>query len=169
VEWRPYDLHPEYPWAGLPLAERAARLPEDYGEAIRELFAAAGFPYAPHPTKVPRTRLALELGEAARVDGAHDAYHDAVMDAYWTHGRDISEPAVLGELATAAGVSAEATAFALEERAFSDAVDLSTAIAQRSGIFGVPAFVIDRAVLVSGAQPHAVFTQAITTAARHRT
>jgi predicted DsbA family dithiol-disulfide isomerase len=168
IDWQPYDLHPEYPPEGLLRAERARRVPPEADEAVRRMFAEAGFAYAPHPEKIPRTRRALELGEAARAEGVHPAYHDAVMDAYWRDSRDISDPDVLRELATTSGVSPEGIARALDDGGFADAVDASTAVAQQAGIMAVPAFVIERAVLVSGAQPHAVFEGAVETARQRR-
>ena len=49
-------------------------------------FEDEGLVYAPPPDVVSNTRLALELGEGAREEGLHRAYHDRVMDAYWAEG-----------------------------------------------------------------------------------
>jgi predicted DsbA family dithiol-disulfide isomerase len=137
-------------------------------DRTRAMIEAAGFPYGPNPDRVPRTRLALELGEAARADGRHGRYHDAVMQAYWSDGRDIGDPAVLRAIGEAVGLTAERLDEALEARAFSAAVDEWTTTAQRSGVNAVPAFVIDWSVLVLGAQPHEALDEAIAYAASRR-
>jgi predicted DsbA family dithiol-disulfide isomerase len=83
------------------------------------------------------------------------------MDAYWAEGRDLTLRPVLEELARAAGMSDAGISRALDDRAWAQAVDVSTARAQSAGVTGVPAFVVDWRVLVMGAQPREVLAQAI--------
>ena len=82
----PFHLHPEYPPEGITRAELEARYGPRSQDRIREWFADEGLVYAPPPDVVSNTRLALELGEGAREEGLHRAYHDRVMDAYWAEG-----------------------------------------------------------------------------------
>ena len=168
MEWLPFDLHPEYPDDGVPRADLEARYGAAAMERTRAMIESAGFRFGPNPDRVPRTRLALELGEAARADGLHGAYHDAVMDAYWSDGRDIGDAETLRAIGNEVGLSTARIAEALDDRAFSAAVDGWTTTAQRSGINAVPAFIIDRSVLVLGAQPHEALDDAITQAATRR-
>jgi predicted DsbA family dithiol-disulfide isomerase len=127
---------------------------------LREMFAASGYDYNPHPEIVPNTRLALEIGEAARSEDRHPAFHDAVMDAYWRDARDIGDVAELRAIAGEVGLTPAVVEAAIAERAFADAVDGSSTWAQQAGINAVPAFVFDSRVLVLGAQPHEVLAQA---------
>jgi predicted DsbA family dithiol-disulfide isomerase len=161
VTWLPFDLHPEYPPEGIPRADLVARYGEGYDKRTRELFAAEGLSYAPPPEVVPNTRLALELGEAARAEGKHAAYHDRAMDGYWAEGLDLSQRPVLEALAQEVGITEEGIARALDERAYREAVSQATARAQGAGATGVPAFVIDWRVLVVGAQPRELLAQAV--------
>src|SRR5690606_18867610 len=101
---------------------------------------SAGLTYAPHPEVVPNSRLALELGEAAREAGVHRAYHLRTMTAYWEEGRDIGDADELLAIAEESGVPMELAERALVARAWSEVVDASTAAAQRAGINAVPAF-----------------------------
>jgi predicted DsbA family dithiol-disulfide isomerase len=167
VTWLPFDLHPEYPPEGISRTDLVARYGEGYDLRTREMFAAEGLTYAPPPDVVPNTRLALELGEAARAEGLHRPYHDRVMDAYWAEGVDLSPRAALEEVARAVGVSDEGIAQALDERIWSRTVSESTARAQAAGATGVPAFVVDWRVLVVGAQPREVLAQAVEQARMH--
>ena len=125
-------------------------------------FEDEGLVYAPPPEVVSNTRLALELGEGAREEGLHRAYHDRVMDAYWAEGIDLSAArGAGGARARGVGMSDDGIARALDDRAWSPVVDASTARAQSAGATGVPAFVIDWRVLVVGAQPREMLAQAI--------
>jgi predicted DsbA family dithiol-disulfide isomerase len=161
VTWLPFDLHPEYPPQGIPRAELLARYGDGYDARTREWFAGEDLAYAPPAEVVPNTRLALELGEGARAEGLHRAYHDRVMDAYWAEGVDLSQRPALEQLAREVGVSDEGIARALDERPWGPAVNASTARAQAIGATGVPAFVIDWRLLVVGAQPREVLAEAI--------
>lgn len=161
VEWLPFDLHPEYPAEGIARADLMNRIPAGAEDAARRMNEEAGLVYNPHPERIPNTRRALELIEWARGQGAHDAVHERVMDAYWTEGRDIGDWDVLAELVGELGLDAEDARQAVESGAFAPMVDGSTMTAQRHGITGVPAFVLDGRLLVSGAQPHEVFAKAL--------
>ena len=161
LTWLPFHLHPEYPPEGITRAELDARYGPGSRDRLRTMFAQEGLVYAPPPEVVSNTRLALELGEGARAEGLHRAFHDRVMDAYWAEGVDVSPRPVLEELAREVGMSEEGIARALDDRAWAPAVDRSTARAQSAGATGVPAFVIDWRVLVVGAQPRELLAQAI--------
>lgn len=111
---------------------------------------------------MPRSLKALQLAELARAEGRHADIHPRLFSAYWTEGRDIGDVDVLVDIAQAAGLSAEKAREVLEADAYVDQVRASTAAAERAGVTGVPAWVIDRKVLVPGAQPHDIFDQVLT-------
>jgi predicted DsbA family dithiol-disulfide isomerase len=161
VEWLPFHLHPEYPEEGISRQELMGRLPDGALGVAQRMNEEAGLAYNPHPERIPNTRRALELIEWARAQGAHEAMHERVMDAYWSEGRDIGDWDVLAALVTDAGLDPEEARVAVDSGAFAAMVDGSTATAQRHGITAVPAFVLDGRLLVSGAQPHEVFTKAL--------
>lgn len=156
VSWYPYDLHPEYPDAGISREELIARLGPGVVDVPRRLSEEAGLPYAPHPERIPRSRRALELTEWARTQGEEPmrALHEAIMRAYWAEGRDISDDEVLAGCAEEAGLDPADALAAIAGGGFAEAVDASTAYAQRAGIDAVPAFVLDRRLLLLGAVPH---------------
>ena len=98
--WLPFDLHPEYPPAGIQLADLHRRYGIGVGadDPLRGRFAEASLEYNLPPV-VPNTRLALRLSELAREHGLHDAFHDRLMDAYWSEATDIGDPNELRRLA----------------------------------------------------------------------
>jgi predicted DsbA family dithiol-disulfide isomerase len=159
VVWLPFDLHPEYPPGGIPLAELHRRRGVAVGERdpLRDRFAAAGLEYN-RPELVPNTRLALRMTELAREHGLHDAFHDRLMVAYWSEARDIGDPDELRALAAEVGVDPGPVERVIADpSAYLDVVETSTYRAQSLGINAIPAFVLDRRLIVLGAQPLEVF------------
>ncbi len=168
IEWLPFDLHPEYPPEGIAREELERRYPASMHEAVRGMHEDAQMVYNPNPDRVPNTRRALELIEWARGRGAHEALHQRVMDAYWTEGRDITGWDVLADCVRDVGLDPDEARAEVDAGAFRDRVTASTQTAQRLGVSGVPAFVFDGRLLVSGAQPHEVLEQAIAQVGRMR-
>jgi predicted DsbA family dithiol-disulfide isomerase len=129
-------------------------------ERLRSFFAERGLEYNPHPEIVPNSKHALRLTELARDLGRHGELHDRLMDAYWRDARDIGDPEVLRQEAAAAGLPADEVEDVLAGDRYLDRVDASTREAYALGANAVPAFVLDRRLLVLGAQPLELFDQA---------
>ena len=157
VIWLPYDLHPEYPPEGISRAELTARYGDAFHDRLKAQFEAQGLAYNP-PDVVPNTRNALRLTELARDRGLGPQMHDRLMDAYWAEGRDIGDLHELRALAAEVGIDDPDTAF--EDDVYLQRVLGSSQQAQSIGVTGVPGFLLDRRMLVLGAQPREVFEQA---------
>lgn len=82
------------------------------------------------------------------------------MDAYWSEGLHIGDPAVLRELAVEAGLDGAEVDDVLGGPAYLDRVEASTAEAVSIGVTGVPGWVLGGRLLLLGAQPRAVFDEA---------
>ena len=91
---------------------------------------------------------------------ADPAVHDRLMDAYWSEGRNIGEPDELRALAVEAGLDGTEVEQVLAGDTYRDRVQGLTAQAVSTGITGVPGFLLDRRLLVLGAQPREVFERA---------
>ena len=158
--WLPFDLHPEYPPEGIPLAELHRRYGFGEHDPLRERFAAAGLEYK-RPEIVPNTKLALRVTELARERGLHESFHDRLMDAYWSEATNIGEPKELRRLASEVGLNADEVDRVIRDPVmYLDAVEGSTQQAHSIGINAVPAFVLDRQLIVLGAQPVDIFRRA---------
>jgi predicted DsbA family dithiol-disulfide isomerase len=162
VLWLPFDLHPEYPQEGIPLADLHRR----YGIGIGEQdplvgrFAAYGLEYD-RPDVVPNTRLALRMTELARERGLHEPFHDRLMDAYWSEATNIGDQDELRRLAAEVGLDAEDVERVIADpEAYLELVEGSTHQAHSIGVNAIPAFLLDRRLIVLGAQPIEVFRQA---------
>jgi predicted DsbA family dithiol-disulfide isomerase len=158
ISWLAFDLHPEYPPEGIPRAELIARYGEGMNDAMKARFAQHGLTYNPPPDVVPNTRLAQQLTELARERGLGQQMHDRLMDAYWAEARNIGDADELRALAAEVGIDDPETAW--DVPVYLERVLASSAQAHSIGVTGVPGFVLDRRLLVLGAQPRELFEQA---------
>jgi predicted DsbA family dithiol-disulfide isomerase len=162
VEWVHFPLHPETPPEGRALSalfggrdgDRKAR-----HEQMKARMTAEGLPYGER-TMTYNSRLAQELGKWADTQRGGEALHEALFRAYFVEARDISQPAVLLDIAERMGLSVEDAREVLEKRTFKDAVDADWALSRQYGITGVPTFVVGRHGVV-GAQPYDVLVQLV--------
>jgi predicted DsbA family dithiol-disulfide isomerase len=161
VEWRPFDLHPEYPREGLPRERLNARYGEAGAQRIRAIVESAGYPYAPPQDVVPRSLAALQVTEMARDAGHHEELHERLMAGYWSEGRNIGDVDVLVELGGECGLEADAVRDATSDPVLARRVEESTRDALSLGISGVPGWLVDGRLLIPGAQPHEVFERAL--------
>jgi predicted DsbA family dithiol-disulfide isomerase len=162
VVWLPFDLHPEYPPEGIPLAELHRRYGMGSGDAdpLRDRFAAAGLAYN-RGDVVPNTKLALRVTELARELGLHEPFHDRLMEAYWSEAANIGDPDELRRLAAEVGLDGDAVERVITDPGvYLDVVEGSTRQAQSLGINAIPAFLLDQRLIVLGAHPVETFRQA---------
>jgi predicted DsbA family dithiol-disulfide isomerase len=160
VTWLPFDLHPEYPAEGIPRGQLHARYGASFHDRLKDRFAEEGLAYNPPPGVVPNTMRALRVTELARDRGLHGPVHDRLMDAYWSEARNIGDPDELRPLAVEAGLDLADVDEVLAGDAYRDRVIALTQQAVSIGITGVPGFLLDRRLLVLGAQPREVFEPA---------
>jgi predicted DsbA family dithiol-disulfide isomerase len=160
VSWKPFDLHPEYPPEGIPREQLLARYGGAMTERMIRFFADRGLEYNANPEVVPNSMNALRLTELARDLGRHAEMHDRLMDAYWAEAKNIGDADVLRDEAAAVALPADEIEDVLAGDRYRDRVEASTREAYSMGANAVPAFVLDRRLLVLGAQPDEVFEQA---------
>jgi len=129
-------------------------------EGIRQHAQEVGIIIGPVPRKY-NTHLSLLLTEYAKEQGKTQAYNDAVFKAFWTDGRDISDPAVLEQIMTEIGLDFSAAVAGITSGEYERRFEEEKALARRLGISAIPAFIIDGKYLISGAQPVEVFRQAL--------
>jgi predicted DsbA family dithiol-disulfide isomerase len=127
---------------------------------MRTFFAARGLEYNPHPNVVPNSMRAQQLTELARDLGRHEQVHDRIMEVYWSEAQDIGDPDVLRRLAGELELPDDNVEEVLTGDRYRDRISDSTREAFAVGATAVPAFVLDRRLLVLGAQPNEVFEQA---------
>ncbi|WP_261525642.1 DsbA family oxidoreductase [Burkholderia multivorans] len=172
VRFVPFELNPSMPAGGM---DRKAYRSAKFGSWARsqaldahvaEAGRAAGlvFDHA-RIARTPNTRLAHRLVWFAQQRGSAVALVDALFAAYFRDGRDIGDTDVLVEIATGAGLPGDAVRAFLASDAGLDAVVALEAHALGEGVAAVPSTRIGQSV-VSGAQPAAVFRDALIAAQR---
>ena len=83
------------------------------------------------------------------------------MDAYWSEATNVGDPTELRRLASEVGLDAgDVEGVIADPEAYLNAVEQSTQQAQSIGIDAIPAFVLDRQLIVLGAQPLETFRRA---------
>jgi predicted DsbA family dithiol-disulfide isomerase len=121
----------------------------------------AGFRFAPPEDVVPSSQKALQVTELARDRGLHEPVHARLMRAYWSEGVDIGDEESLLDVVAEAGLERAEAADALADGRYRERVQASTREANLVGINAVPAFVLNRRLLVLGAQPEPFFERAV--------
>lgn len=156
VHWRPYQLNPDMPAAGV---ERAAYRAAKFGSLERSQEADARVAEAGRAVGLGfrhdlmrRTPNTIKAHRLIRHAGPHqDAMVETLFRAYFAEGQDIGDDATLAALATAAGL--EGAAAFLASDAEEAEVRAEDAQFRRLGISGVPSFALDGQVMFSGAWP----------------
>jgi predicted DsbA family dithiol-disulfide isomerase len=107
------------------------------------------------------SRPALIAEKFAESQGKGNAFHEAVMHAYWQEARTIDDPQVLQEIARNTGLTTDNLDAVLQDRQYEDAVNADIMQAREYGLDAVPALVFADKYLVSGAQPYEVLKRVI--------
>jgi predicted DsbA family dithiol-disulfide isomerase len=166
ITYHPFLLEPDAPRDGIDLR---VRLRQKYGGDPAPLFRrveaagrAAGLPLDFEKVHVaPDTIGAHLLIAAAEPRGTQRALARALFEAYFLDGRNVGAPEILVEIATKHGFEAdEIVALISDEQARTRLKEEARAIAAQ-GVNGVPFFVFGEKLALSGAQPVAVFLDAL--------
>ncbi len=167
VTWHPFQLNPDMPPEGVDRdeyvkrkfgADRAAQV---YGR-ITAIGRQVGIPFDfTKLTRQPNTLAAHSLIALAIDSGQQDAMVEALFRAFFLEGKDLTSAERLAETAVGAGLDAgDVKAFLASEtaRAHIEAEDKQ---ARKIGVEGVPFFIFNKRLAVSGAQEPEVLLEAM--------
>lgn len=160
VSWHPYQLNPDIPAAGLPfdvyLSQRFGSRAK--ADPVLEFLAAQGkevgidfrFDKIRH---VPNTLAAHEVMQIAETLGKNQsALAEDLMSAFFEQGLNIGDQEVLIDIAGVHGISASDVRKAIGSDQIKQLVLLREGQVRSRGLAGVPGFLINRRILVVGAQ-----------------
>jgi len=172
VRWLPFQLNPDLPETGI---SRADYIMRKFGEPDSSRYKrvalvgkSVGLEMMFDNIKVqPNTVNAHRLIHHAGELGSQDAVAEALFRAYFIEGANLTDRAVLAEYAAQAGLDREATAAYLDSDADADLISSADQEARQVGIEGVPFFIINRTIGISGAQDPEVLLQAMEQARDH--
>ena len=93
--------------------------------------------------------------------GKQAALKEALFEAYFTDGRDPSDPDVLVEVAASVGLDADRARAILASDEYAADVRAREQLYLRNGIHAVPAVILNDEYLVQGGQPVEAFERAL--------
>jgi predicted DsbA family dithiol-disulfide isomerase len=166
INWQPFLLNPELPSAGI---DRNAYLAGKFGSEnrIRRIYGAIsdvglsveiGFNFETirhTPNSIDAHRM---VRFAANEDKAEDAV-EALFEGYFVEGMNIGEIDVLATIAGGLGLDADALTSHLQSDEGIAEIYEANAQAHRLGINGVPSYVFNENMIISGAQEENVLAR----------
>jgi predicted DsbA family dithiol-disulfide isomerase len=165
LTWLPYELNPDMPEEGM---DRTAYLDAKFGPGKRReielrlseaaLESGVTFNWA-GVTKSVNTRKAHMLVAAAATVQRASEMKAALFKAYWQDGRDIGDLETLVAIAVEQGFDEQAARDELGNDELRETVIGLEDHARKVGVDGVPFFIVDGKLAVSGAQPPEVWSQ----------
>ena len=168
VTWRPFQLNPTMPLDGM---DRTTYLKAKFGSLeafgqMKEQLLAAGeeeqIPFAFEKIqRTPNTFAAHRLVWHAAQQGKQDEVVEALFRAYFLDGKDIGSLKVLTHVAAEAELDRKETETFLASEKGVVKVKAEEAVGRRLGIRGVPYFVFNGSISISGAQPPDIIVSAI--------
>jgi len=168
IAWRPFELNPTMPKEGM---DRRVYLDAKFGgtearrvieERVANAGKADGIVFAfDRIERTPNTFDAHRLIWFAEQQGCQDEVVEALFYSYFTKGREIGSLDSLAEIASDCGLNREEVEWFLASDKAVQEVRAEEAAGHRLGIRGVPYFVLNGSMSISGAQPPEIFVSAL--------
>ena len=173
VRWHPFQLNPDLPSEGM---SRASYVEQKFGGSTRaiEVYArvasageTVGIPFRfDRIERQPNTFDGHRLIAWAQQQGDATALVERLFSAFFLEGRRIGDRDELARLAAECGWSEQDTRTMLESDAMREEVENESREALDVGIQGVPFFIFNGRIAVSGAQDPVTLLEAMAAARR---
>jgi len=172
VNWLPFFLNPDTPAAGesyrafLEAKFGGAHQADEMLMQVAEAAAPDGVRFAfdkiaTRPNTLRAHRLSYRAQSLGQTQERVTSLGDALFAAHFQHGRDIGDIDTLVDIAVANGDNRDAVRAYLESDADAATVKRMASQIRKQGISGVPFFIMNRKLAVSGAQSTAALGAAI--------
>jgi len=170
VVWHPFQLNPQLPREGIARSEYLSR---KFGSRADDIYArvtavgrSVGIDFAfERIVRQPNTVPAHQLIGFAQSQGRQDEIVESLFRGYFLEGADLTQTDNLIQLARRAGLEDGATRASLDDDAQRQEVLAQDEQARALGVSGVPFFIFDQRLAVSGAQEPQVLLGALREAA----
>lgn len=170
IHWHSYELDPDAPEKHA--ISNTERLAEKYGRSlsdmqemqqrIAEMAAEEGIEFNWQQANSGNTFNAHRIIHLAQSKGLGHQAQEAFFYSYMTQGLPIGERETVEDVAARIGLDAAEVEYVLDTDLFADFVRHDEQIAKEQlKVNGVPFFVFDQRVALSGAQPLEVFTEVL--------
>ncbi|MBT3372638.1 MAG: DsbA family oxidoreductase [Rhodospirillaceae bacterium] len=163
--WRPFQLNPEMPPAGMARqdylsskfggVDRADRIYEAVSTAGEDVGLTFNFQSIPRQPNTFDSHRLVRWSESADVQ---DAVVEALFKQYFIDDVDVGDRETLVKIAASCGMDGDLVRDLFDRDADRDLVMAEEGVARRMGINGVPCFVVDHKFAISGAQDPSVLT-----------
>ncbi len=166
MRWLPFQLNPDLPESGIPRLEYIRRKFGDKDHSRYQRVALVGKSIGldmqfekitVQPNTVKAHRLLHHAGEL----GKQDAVAEILFRAYFIDGANLTDSVVLADYASEAGMDLDGTLQYLESGADADVIRSADIEARNAGVNGVPFFIFNKTISMSGAQDPEVLLQAM--------
>lgn len=156
VRWLPFQLNPDLPEEGIARSEYLRRKfgnPNRSYANVAAVGASVGIPFAfDRITVQPNTVNAHRLMHYADQQGRQDELAEELFRAYFIAGANLTDCGVLADVGARAGLDRAALMEYLTGDADREVISRADSEARSAGIGGVPFFIFNRRLGVSGAQ-----------------
>ncbi len=166
VVWHPFQLNPQLPLEGMARSEYLVR---KFGSRAEDIYArvtgvgrSVGIDFAfERIVRQPNTVAAHQLIALAQLRGRQDEMVESLFRGYFLEGADLTRTDDLVGLARRAGVEDGSARACLNDDVQRQAVLAEDERARGLGVSGVPFFIFDQRLAVSGAQEPEVLVRAL--------
>lgn len=169
VEWKSFQLAPDL--KTQPDKNAFQYMGEQRGKSVEETQAMtswvtqiakqAGLTYNFDKTVAANTFNAHRFSHFVKQYGKQDEAEELLFRSFFTDGKNIDDYQALIQLGAEIGLDTIALKTALEYNSYADDVRADIYEAQQIGVSGVPFFVFNRKLAVSGAQESAAFLETL--------
>ena len=160
IHWHPFELNPQMPDEGQELQEH---LVQKYGSSLEQgqatrarllaLGESLGFTFDYFDgMRMVNTFRAHQLLHWASKQGRQTELKLALFEAFFTRREDVSDTAVLVDVAGRAGLNCSEASVILSEQSYAAAVRAEQQYWLEQEIYAVPTFVFQQQYIVPGAQ-----------------
>ena len=179
IRWHPFQLNPDLPETGMPRKqyledkfggpERAAQIYARVGAAGKSVGLDLNFDGIQRQANTLLAHALIAYAQASPLNNAQgdtdnrlgNDVKERLLKAYFVEGRFIGSIDVLVEIAVAAGLDGAEVRQYLSDPVHRESVSQADALARQMGISGVPFFIFNQKVAVSGAQDPQTLLQAM--------
>lgn len=170
IDWHPFQLNP---YMGKDGQEINEHLSEKYGltdtqlqqnkQQIKDVGKKAGVDFSfEQRARIYNTLDCHVLLHYAQEKGMQTELKLALFEAYFSQGKNISDQAVLVEVAKSIGLDPVESQIVLNDENYQKTVKDEESKFKSMGISSVPAFIINNKYLISGGLPVENFVQSLT-------
>jgi len=166
VRWHTFQLNPDIPLEGIARTDYVRSKFGERADTIYERVSGVGqevgidFAFE-RIARQPNTVVAHSLIAVAEAGEAQDRMVETLFKAYFLEGKDLTDAIQLMEVAVTAGMTPELAKQTLEDAALHTQTLDSDKAAREMGITGVPFFIFNRKVGLSGAHESETLMQAM--------